>query len=62
MVRYNRVEGLYTGWMLPREYGEKNGIAHYGDVGFGFGNEDWQYRAAGELCSFYGRPERTLTW
>jgi len=57
VLRYNRVEGLYTGWMLPREYRKKSGTVHYGDVGFGFGNEDWQYRAGGELYSFYGPPK-----
>lgn len=56
VARYNRVEGLYAGWTMPLEYHGKTGLAHYGEVGYALGSDDWQYRIAGELYNFHGLP------
>ena len=56
-LRYNRVEGPYAGWRLPRNYRARTGVAHFGEGGYAFGAEDWQFRAGGELYTFYGLSE-----
>jgi outer membrane protein assembly factor BamA len=56
-LRYNRVEGPFLGWLLSRAYHGKTGLAHFGQGGYGFGVEDWQFQAGGEIYTFYGPPE-----
>lgn len=52
-VLYNRVEGLYGGYSLPRTYYEGTGLANYGELGYSLTNEDWRYQLGAELFSFY---------
>lgn len=53
VVRYNRVEGIYVGWRLPRTYRPGSGLTHFGSGGYGLASEDLCYRAGGELYTFY---------
>ena len=53
MGRYNRVEGGYLAWHLPRTYHAGAGLANYGEVGYSFGQEEFSYRAGAEVFSFY---------
>lgn len=53
MGRYNRVEGGYLAWHLPRAYHAGAGLANYGEVGYSLGQEDFSYRAGAEVFSFY---------
>ncbi len=51
--RYNRVEGGYISWHLPRTYHPGAGLANYGEAGYSSGREEFSYRAGAELFSFY---------
>jgi outer membrane protein assembly factor BamA len=53
MGRYNRVEGGYLAWNLPRTYHSGTGLANYGEVGYSLGQEEFSYRAGAEVFSFY---------
>ena len=52
-LRYNRVEGAFVGWKLPRKYTHQQGMSHFGQVGYGFSNKAWRYRAGSEIYTFY---------
>lgn len=56
MGRFNRVEGGYISWHLPRTYHPGAGVANYGEVGYSTGRKKISYRAGGELFSFYHAP------
>ena len=51
--RYNRVEGGYLAWFLPRVYHRGSGLAKYGEVGYSLGQRQYSYRAGVEGFSFY---------
>ena len=53
MGHYNRVEGGYLAWHLPRDYHPGVGLANYGEVGYSLGLEEFSYRAGAEIFSFY---------
>ena len=53
LMRYNRVDGLFAGWRLPLKYRRRFGLAHYGELGYGFHSEQVRYQAGTELFSFY---------
>jgi len=58
VVRYNRVEGIYVGWRLPRTYRPDSGLTHFGSGGYGLSSRTLRYRAGGELYTFYS-PSRS---
>jgi len=53
VIRYNRVEGIYAGWRLPRTYRPGSGLTHFGNVGYGLSSRTPRYMAGGELYTFY---------
>jgi hypothetical protein len=60
LMRYNRVDGVFVGWRLPLKYRSVRGVAHYGEVGYGFGSNRWDYRAGAEFFSFSGASRDNL--
>lgn len=50
-VRYNRVEGLFLGGELTRQYndGAAPNIDFFGSGGYAFSDKRWQYQAGGEF-------------
>ncbi|MFT7693324.1 MAG: hypothetical protein ACI8P2_001952 [Candidatus Latescibacterota bacterium] len=56
MGRFNRVEGGYIGWLLPRAYHPGSGLANYGEIGYSSGRKEISYRAGAEFFSFYHSP------
>lgn len=54
LARYNRVDGLVMGWRLPQRYNTYSGLAHFGELTYGFDAGTWRYQAGGELFTFYG--------
>ena len=56
-VRYNRVEGAYLGWQIPRHYEPGRFLTHYGEVGRALGLEDWEYYAGTALYTYYRTPD-----
>ena len=59
LVRYNRVDGVFIGWRLPLKYRASRGVAHYGEVGYGFGSDRWDYQAGAEFFLFLVRQRTT---
>lgn len=57
-LRYNRVDGLYLGGLLPRKYYGVANAGMFGSGGYGFKAKRWQYEAGAEL--YYGRRFRTI--
>jgi len=57
-LRYNRVDGLYLGGLLPRKYYGVANVGMFGSGGYGFKAKRWQYEAGAEL--YYGRSFRTI--
>jgi hypothetical protein len=57
VLRYNRVEGVYGGWRLPRNYHPGQGLTNYGAVGYGLNARVLRYQAGAEVFSFYSRPQ-----
>ena len=55
--RYNRVEGAYLGWQVPRQYEPNRFLTHYGEVGRALGLEEWQYRGGASLYTYYRTPD-----
>ncbi len=58
ILRYNRVDGLFLGPRLPREYGYGRflNFGMYGFGGYGFASKEWQYQIGGEFnFNFLGR-------
>ena len=60
LVRYNRVDGVFIGWRLPLKYRSSRGVAHYGEVGYGFGSNRWDYQAGAEFFSFSGASKDNI--
>ena len=60
LVRYNRADGLFLGWRLPLKYRSSYGVAHYGEIGFGFGSKKWDYQGGAEVFTFYGQSKANL--
>ena len=58
---YNRVQGLYAGYHLPRTYHKGTGLANFGELGFSFNNEEWRYQLGVELFAFYS-PSSHWDW
>lgn len=56
VARYDRAEGLFAGWRMPRTYSQQRVLTHYGEAGYSFYREDWRYQAGGEVFTFYGLP------
>ncbi len=56
LAKYNRVDGLALGWRLPQRYESYQGVAHFGELLYGFDSEQWRYQAGGEVFTFYGPP------
>jgi len=56
MGRFNRVEGGYISWHLPRAYHPGSGLANYGEIGYSSGRKEISYRAGAEIFSFYHSP------
>ena len=59
-LRYNRVDGAFLGWRLPLQYRSTQGLAHFGEAGYGFGGEQVRYRAGLQGFSFYGTSGRHM--
>ncbi len=57
VLRYNRVEGVYGGWRLPRNYHPGQGLTNYGAVGYSLNAKVLRYQAGAEVFSFYSRPQ-----
>lgn len=53
MGRFNRVEGGYISWHLPRSYHPGAGLANYGELGYSSGRNEISYSAGAEFFSFY---------
>ncbi|MCC7262009.1 MAG: BamA/TamA family outer membrane protein [Candidatus Latescibacteria bacterium] len=56
VLRYNRVEGVYGGWRLPRNYHPGQGLTNYGSVGYSLNAKGLRYQAGAEVFSFYSPP------
>ena len=56
VLRYNRVEGAYGGWRLPRNYHPGQGLTNYGSVGYSLNAKGLRYQAGAEVFSFYSPP------
>jgi len=50
-LRYNRVDGVFVGPRLPRDYrdGKFLNFGLYGFGGYGFASKEWQYQLGGEF-------------
>ena len=48
-LRYNRVDGLYAGWRLPRARRHSSYLDSYGELGYALGGRKWNYQIGGEL-------------
>ncbi|MBI2505039.1 MAG: BamA/TamA family outer membrane protein [Candidatus Latescibacteria bacterium] len=57
VLRYNRVEGVYGGWRLPRNYHPGQGLTNYGAVGYSLNARELSYQAGAEVFSFYSPPQ-----
>lgn len=57
LMRYNRVDGAFLGWRFPLKYRTTHGVTHFGEVGFAFGNKQWDYQAGAELFTHYGKSD-----
>lgn len=57
VLRYNRVEGVYGGWRLPRNYHPGQGLTNYGAVGYSLNAGELRYQAGAEVFSFYSPPQ-----
>ncbi|MFQ6617593.1 MAG: BamA/TamA family outer membrane protein [Fidelibacterota bacterium] len=47
-VSYNRTEGLFIGFGIPRRYDNyrrRSNLAFYGFAGYGFASDEWRYKA-----------------
>ena len=57
MLSYNRVEGLFFGFGIPKEfkdaYGMPSRLTFYGSLGYGISNDEKRYRA-GLSKRFFG--------
>ena len=57
-LSYNRVEGIFLGFIIPKEYddyyGMGNSLAFYGSLGYGLTNEKIRYKA-GLARNLFGR-------
>lgn len=52
-LRYNRVEGLFFGLRLPKDYRQgRPGPALYGSVGYGFESKGWRFQLGLERSFF----------
>ncbi|MBT4609535.1 MAG: BamA/TamA family outer membrane protein [Gemmatimonadetes bacterium] len=56
LAKYNRVDGVGLGWRLPQRYDNYQGLAHFGELMYGFDSEQWRYQVGGEVFTFYGPP------
>jgi len=59
LLRYNRVEGLFAGLRLPRNFNPRQQVVDfglYGEAGYGFRSKAWRYRLGGEFSAFSGPP------
>ena len=54
-LRYNRVDGLYAGWRLPRARRQSGYLDSYGELGYALGGREWNYQIGGELTPLFGR-------
>lgn len=61
LARYNRVDGAFLGWRLPLTYRTQYGIAHFGEIGFAFGNKRWDYQGGAEIFAHYGTSKTILS-
>ena len=63
MISYNRVEGLFLGLGIPKEYNDYYGLGSkltfYGSIGYGLSNDKIRYRA-GLTRKFFGRNSLEL--
>ena len=62
LVRYNRVEGLFAGLRLPRNYDPRRDVVDfglYGEAGYGLKSKAWRYRVGAEFSAFSGPPRMT---
>jgi len=57
VVRYNRVEGVYAGWRLPRNYHPGEGLTNYGTAGYGLNARVLRYQAGVEVFFLYNAPQ-----
>ncbi len=59
LVRYNRVQGLFLGWALPKSIGGKyNYFTIHGFAGYGFSDEEVRYSAGLDRWLFDQRDYR----
>ncbi len=63
MISYNRVEGLFLGLGIPKEYNDFYGLGNkltfYGSIGYGLSNDKIRYRA-GLTRKFFGKNSLEL--
>ncbi|MCH7496142.1 MAG: hypothetical protein IH825_08660, partial [Candidatus Marinimicrobia bacterium] len=63
MISYNRVEGIFFGLGIPKEYndyyGLGNNLTFYGSIGYGLSNDKIRYRA-GLTRKFFGKNSLEL--
>ena len=63
MISYNRVEGLFFGVGIPKEYNDYYGLGNkltfYGSIGYGLSNDKTRYRA-GLTRKFFGKNSLEL--
>lgn len=59
LVRYNRVQGLFLGWAVPKNIGGKyNKFTVHGFLGYGFKEKQWNYEIGIDRWFFSQRDYR----